>query len=777
MKICSTCHSRYDDAVKFCPHDGTVLPDPVDAFLGQRLMDQFDIRARCGQGAMGTVYQAHQVNMDRLVAIKILRQDLVQDRTVVKRFYREARAAARLSHPNIITVHLVAETDAGLPYIVMEYLDGTDLDTLCKAEAPLPVDRGVYLASQIAGALAEAHANNVIHRDLKPANIFVLAKERSPDLVKVLDFGIAKILERGGSDESRITKSGAIFGTPYYLSPEQATGAELDARADLYSLGVILYRLLTGHLPFESGSGLDVLVSHVKEPPPPPRLHNEEIPPALEGVILQALEKDKDRRFSSAEHMRQALEDVVAIPKAGLDRERSAPWARPGAGEDPGTSKRTVFGFSSGGGNQAVVGPVAPEQDPLVQVAQKAIAASGPKVASAELPSRESRPTVGIGAGSWANPETPPGGGAGAPAGLSPPLPASGGGERGSGYAPSTVAPAPPPVKAPIFDPDADRAPAPIPRPLPEDSAPGTEPRTPSASRVGSGPVQGSPDHPLDSSPSLVTGEHSAPSDATIALLRRAQDRGRWFTMSTVLLALAALGVGVFFVLRDQRARSARGGGAQSAPRADGGARGEPGARGPAGLEVRDAAVSRRSPPQQVGSALLNAVQRGYRLRLSCESRLEPRRDTALVLDLWRDGSGQPISDAIVALRHRRRGSRSRTVKARSTKVAGRYVFETRFMGSGRRRATLLVTLPGRYTLKVPFELPVLATRPRPTRRSMSGSPHRPMGSPHRPMGSPHRPMGDLPRLPPDDPMSMARPMTVLPMDPPDPPADPVDPD
>ncbi|MDY0005142.1 MAG: serine/threonine-protein kinase, partial [Polyangia bacterium] len=194
MKICPGCHRRYEDAVRFCPHDGIVLPDVSDEYVGRRLMEQFDILARCGEGAMGTVYRARQINMDRLVAIKILRRDLVKNRTVVKRFYREAKAAARLSHPNIITVHLVAETDEGLPYIVMEFLEGTDLDSLCKAEGALPIQRAVHLGAQIAAALSEAHRNDVVHRDLKPANIIVLSRSRPSEVVKVLDFGIAKIL-------------------------------------------------------------------------------------------------------------------------------------------------------------------------------------------------------------------------------------------------------------------------------------------------------------------------------------------------------------------------------------------------------------------------------------------------------------------------------------------------------------------------------------------------------------------------------------------------------
>jgi len=768
MKICPACHSRYDDAVKFCPHDGIVLPDPVDAFLGQRLMGQFDIRERCGQGAMGTVYKAHQMNMDRLVAIKILRQDLVRDRTVVKRFYREAKAAARLSHPNIITVHLVAETDDGLPYIVMEYLEGMDLDTLCKREAPVSIERGVKIAIQIAGALAEAHSNDVIHRDLKPANIIVVEKHRSPDFVKVLDFGIAKILEGGVSDESRITKSGAIFGTPYYLSPEQATGAELDARADLYSLSVILYRLVTGHLPFESGSGLDILVRHVKDPPPPPRLHNPEIPAALEAVILKALNKDRKDRFATAEEMRGALAALLgegAVPELVDPGDPSAPWARPAGAEEPGKSKRTVFGFSSGGGNPDVVGPVSPEQDPLAQVAQKAIAYSrtvpsmakgGPAAALPARPGasgavpRESRRSPGPVAASWGNAAAEPS------SRESPGV---------KGYQLGAVAPAPAPVKAPVFDREAGRAPVPIPRALPDDPglrpAPSPVARPPVAQKRPRAPDRAP--GPPDSSPSMVTGEHAAPSSATLEMLARAQNRGRIFTIGTTLLALVALGVGVFFIVRDQQARTAGG----QKVRKTSPAPMDAGSGAVARPAPVDAGVAKREPPLMVGAALFQAVRQGLSLRLSCESQLKPHVAITFVLDLWRDGTGQPVPGARVALRLRDGGRRVRAYEAEAAKVPGRYVFEVRFGRSGKRHATLKVAVADGTVLSTGFELEVAGARSR----------VRPMHTPMvRPMVEPMRvPMDVLPRLPPDDPMS--RHMNVLPRDPPDPPTNPVDPD
>src|SRR5581483_3625326 len=234
--------------------------------------------------AMGTVYRAYQRTMDRVVAVKILRRELLKEPEVVRRFLREARAAAKLQHPNIVTVHLVGETDDGVPFLVMEHVDGVSLEMICEAQGAQPASRVVALGRQIASALAEAHAVGIIHRDLKPANILVTDRSRTPDQVKVLDFGIAKIVQ--GADQSLVTRDGVIFGTPHYIAPEQAAGGDIDQRADLYSLGVILFRLSTGRLPFEGSQGMQVVLKHLREAPPRPRQIAPEMPPALEQLIL-----------------------------------------------------------------------------------------------------------------------------------------------------------------------------------------------------------------------------------------------------------------------------------------------------------------------------------------------------------------------------------------------------------------------------------------------------------------------------------------------------------
>jgi eukaryotic-like serine/threonine-protein kinase len=323
MRFCPQCHGRYEDGSRFCPRDGAALPqDDDDPRIGTVLMGQFELLATCGKGAMGTVYRAWQTPMDRQVAIKLLRPELIRDPAVVKRFDREARAVARIVHPNIVTFFLVGATDDALPFVVMEYVDGPSLAQVVDAEPRFEPARALRIGRQITSALAEAHAEGIVHRDLKPANILLAQRRRTQDFVKVVDFGIAKVLRgettnlRATDPESRLTRTGAVFGTPHYLSPEQAAGAEVDHRADLYSLGVILYRLITGRLPFD-GTGIAVLIQHIQQALPPPREVFPQIDPRLERFLVKALEKDPNERFQSAEEMSDALDAVASEISGG----------------------------------------------------------------------------------------------------------------------------------------------------------------------------------------------------------------------------------------------------------------------------------------------------------------------------------------------------------------------------------------------------------------------------------------------------------------------------
>ncbi len=314
MKICPVCGLQVEDEARFCPRDGALLEQQVtDPFLGKVLLGQFEVEEIIGQGTTGSVYRARQLRMDRPVAVKVLRPELAREPVVVERFHREAKAVAKLSHPNIITVHLVAETEQGLPYLVMEYVQGEDLQALLAREAPLPTDRIVELGAQIAEALAEAHAQGIVHRDLKPANI-KLAERGGRTVIKVLDFGIAKILQE--DSQGKLTKTGTVFGTPHYVSPEQASGAKVDHHTDIYSLGVILFQMATGRLPFESSSGLEVLVKHIKETPPRPSEIVGKVHPGLERLILKALAKDPTQRQASADVVARELGSLTGSAKS-----------------------------------------------------------------------------------------------------------------------------------------------------------------------------------------------------------------------------------------------------------------------------------------------------------------------------------------------------------------------------------------------------------------------------------------------------------------------------
>ncbi len=290
-----------------------VAPRPArDALIGQLVAGRFKVEELIGQGGMGKVYRARHLALDRLVCLKMLRPALLEDPTLVGRFEREAKAASRLNHPNGIQVLDFGRNDVdGSLYIAMELVQGKDLRIVLRDEWPLPEERLCNIMAQALAALGEAHAHNVIHRDLKPENIMVEQRRGQPDFVKVLDFGIAKILD---SDLPGLTRADVVCGTPQYMAPEQATGTQLDVRCDLYAVGVILYQMATGHLPFDGQNSMEVLTKHVNEPPIPPRQRQPDAPisEAMESLILRALEKDPALRPQTAEAFRQL---ILELPK------------------------------------------------------------------------------------------------------------------------------------------------------------------------------------------------------------------------------------------------------------------------------------------------------------------------------------------------------------------------------------------------------------------------------------------------------------------------------
>lgn len=293
--------------------DATIADVPLDPLLGRVFEGKYRLDERLGGGGMGTVYRATHLLIDRPVALKVLSQRFVGDQTAQQRFRREARAAGRMQHPNAVTVTDFGATDDGYLYIVMELLEGRTLRDLLAHEAPLDSARAVSLMLQTSAAVGAAHEAGLIHRDLKPANIFIEQRPNYPAVVKVLDFGVAKFaVEEHDDDYNTLTQVGAVIGTPRYMAPEQCAGtASLTPAADVYSLGIILYEMLTGVAPFNGDTPLAIALKQVTEPPRPPREIVASIPPALERVVLQALVKNPIERPRDAHEFRRELHAIA----------------------------------------------------------------------------------------------------------------------------------------------------------------------------------------------------------------------------------------------------------------------------------------------------------------------------------------------------------------------------------------------------------------------------------------------------------------------------------
>ncbi len=327
MLQCPTCGRHYSTDFEICPEDQSPLqadatvaePIPVDPLVGHTLDDKYRLEERLGIGGMGTVYRALHLLIDRPVAVKVLNQRFVEDEAARTRFRREARAAGRLQHTNAVTVTDFGESQDGYVYLVMELLEGRTLRDVLAKEAPLDAARSVSLMMQISAAVAAAHEAGIIHRDLKPANIFIVQRAEVPAVVKVLDFGIAKLAaEILDEDEPMtLTQIGAMIGTPRYMSPEQCDGAELTPGSDVYSLGVILYEMLTGTVPFNGSTPLAIAMKHASEAPRHPREFVSSIPPALEQFVLHTLEKRPEDRPANAAEFRKEL--LATAERLGLE--------------------------------------------------------------------------------------------------------------------------------------------------------------------------------------------------------------------------------------------------------------------------------------------------------------------------------------------------------------------------------------------------------------------------------------------------------------------------
>ena len=307
MRQCSKCERRFAAGETVCPHDGTILSDTVsfeEQAVGKTLDGKYRIDGFLKRGGMGAVYRGTHLMLNKPVAIKLIKPELVSSTDVVQRFLREARAAAHLSHPNIVTVHDLGQNADGTLYIAMELVDGSSLKELIVSEGAWEPKRTVRLFKGICSALALAHREGIVHRDLKPQNIMVSRDSEGNEIPKLLDFGIAKTFE---PTSPALTSTGMVLGTPHYMSAEQAKGQPADQRSDLYALGVILYEMLVGRVPFDDASIPQILIKHLSEPPEPPNARGANIPTDLEAVVLRCLEKEPDDRYQSAEELMSAL--------------------------------------------------------------------------------------------------------------------------------------------------------------------------------------------------------------------------------------------------------------------------------------------------------------------------------------------------------------------------------------------------------------------------------------------------------------------------------------
>lgn len=383
MTSCPTCGATYDGGAKICPKDGTVLEaaaTATDPRVGQTLDGKYRLDSRLGQGGMGAIYRATHLMLGKQVAVKLIKPELVTSPDIVVRFQREARAASNLNHPNIAAAYDLGQTQDGTLYIAMELVNGPSLKDEIRATGPIAVDRIVRILRHVGSALALAHRHGIIHRDLKPHNI-MLATDNGLEVAKLLDFGIAKTFDDAST---QLTATGFLLGTPQYMSPEQAAGRTIDGRSDLYSLGIILYEMLVGEVPFTDPSTPAVLVKHLSELPKPPSIRRPDIgvSPELEGIALRLLAKDPDDRFQTADDfiaalpdkgtatmpMRQELESTMVLPGPGVPG--AAAKLTPPAASDPTVlTPSTGATPAAGQTRSAATGPMTPAPIPVAPAA------------------------------------------------------------------------------------------------------------------------------------------------------------------------------------------------------------------------------------------------------------------------------------------------------------------------------------------------------------------------------------------------------------------------
>jgi serine/threonine protein kinase len=352
------------DRAQSAPSKSTGAPDPL---IGRLINDRFKIAALIARGGMGKVYRAEQAPLGRVCAIKVLNPNYAgeHDPEFHKRFFLEASIASKLTHPNTVTIFDYGRTDDDIYYMAMEYLEGHTLHRAIREAGSFPEERCAHIARQICRALREAHSLGVIHRDLKPANIFLVEHGDETDFVKVLDFGLVKDVSEGKPAEE-LTQTGLFMGSPKYMAPEQIRGDKVDARTDIYSLGIIMYEMLTGKVPFDRPNSVNILMAHVNEEPPPVRVMNPNVNPSgsFEETIMRCMAKDPDTRFRSMDEVLAALKRVggaamtATVSGVGATGEYRAMGISGGYGSDSGPNKTSSGPHSAISGSGAIPAPL-----------------------------------------------------------------------------------------------------------------------------------------------------------------------------------------------------------------------------------------------------------------------------------------------------------------------------------------------------------------------------------------------------------------------------------